>query len=594
MNISWFELGYTVIGGLCVFLFGMKALSESLQALASDFIRKVIGWLTTNPLLAVAVGAVVTLFIQSSSVTTVMVVGFVNAGLMSLVQAVGVILGANVGTTITGWIVALKIGKYGLAFLGAGLVPFFFLKDVRLKSLGKVSIALGFIFLGLDFMSNGFKPLTKEPDFAAALTWFSADSLGSVLACVAVGCALTFVVQSSSAMLAITIALATTASSGGHPVIGLSTAVALVLGENIGTTITAQLASIGGNIHARRAALAHTLFNVIGVLVVVILFQPFLAVVEGIIGPSFHSLSHWFPTEPGEESWAIVGFQIAAAHSLFNVTNVCLFLPFVPSLARLTERLLPGRGTRPKQRLKLLGDVSQVSPELALKQAFDEIQLASEVTSRLFEQTQVFFSDPVVNAKLQKDIDHAEEITDNIQKEVTLYLTTVLQMQLTLGQSSRAYALIRVADEVESVADYCQSFARYSARLRDEGNALTEDAKNDLDSLLSQTRELFESVSQRVASETETVPSDDLLELGDRLRMRADAMREAHLERTRSGTCDPLAGLTFSDMVVALRRIKNHSINMIDARNSSWESRAEELRVLDVRRSGLSEPVGAP
>jgi phosphate:Na+ symporter len=261
MTVDWFELAYTVIGGLCVFLFGMKALSESLQALASDFIRQVIGWLTANRVLAVAVGALVTLVVQSSSVTTVMVVGFVNAGLMSLPQAVGVILGANIGTTITGWIVALKIGKYGLAFLAAGLVPFFFVKHQKWKSFGKVSIALGFIFLGLEFMSGGFKPLTKDPDFAVWMVFFAGDTLGSVLACVAVGCVLTFIVQSSSAMLAITIALATTGTAENPPVIGMTTAVALVIGDNIGTTITAQLAAIGCNENANPPAMAHTQYN---------------------------------------------------------------------------------------------------------------------------------------------------------------------------------------------------------------------------------------------------------------------------------------------------------------------------------------------
>jgi phosphate:Na+ symporter len=224
VNVAWFELAYNVIGGLAVFLFGMKALSEALQALASDFIRKVIGWLTANRFLAIAVGTVVTLIVQSSSVTTVMVVGFVNAGLMSLPQAVGVVLGANIGTTITGWIVALKIGKYGLVFLAAGLAPYFFAKNPKWQGVGKMLSALGFIFLGLGFMSGGFKPLTRDPQFADLLTWFAADSTLSVLACVTVGCLLTFLVQSSSAMLAITIALATTGSEGNPPVIGLATA----------------------------------------------------------------------------------------------------------------------------------------------------------------------------------------------------------------------------------------------------------------------------------------------------------------------------------------------------------------------------------
>jgi phosphate:Na+ symporter len=591
-NVAWFELAYNVVGGLCVFLFGMKALSESLQALASDFIRKVIGWLTANRLLAVAVGTVVTLIVQSSSVTTVMVVGFVNAGLMSLAQAIGVILGANIGTTITGWIVALKVGKYGLVLLALGLAPFFFSKHNTWKNIGKISIALGFIFLGLEYMSGGFKPLTKAPDFAQLLTFFAADNLLSVLACVAVGCGLTFIVQSSSAMLAITIALATTASEGHPPVIGLTTAVALVLGENIGTTITAQLAAIGGNINAKRAAMAHTLFNVLGVTVMVVLFRPFMVLVEDVIGPMFDALSGLFKTSAGHESYAVVGFKIAAAHSLFNVTNVVIFTPFVPQLARLTERLLPDTGIVAKSRLKLLGDVSQVSPELALKQVEDEITLACDVTSRMFDQTTEYVESDDPNPALMTEIQHAEGVTDNIQKEVTIFLTTVLQAALTPEQSSRAYSLLRIADEIESVADYCASLAVYRKRLVDRDESYTGDAQRDLKSLLAETRRLFDLAVERVNADGDKVELDDLLAQGEQHRLHADAIREGHLERVKTGDCNALAGLTFSDMIVALRRIKNHSINMVEARNSSWESRAEALKVLDVVRRNSIQPEG--
>lgn len=582
MGEFWFELGYNVIGGLGVFLFGMKALSEGLQALASDFIRKVIGWLTTNRLMAVLIGAFVTTVIQSSSVTTVMVVGFVNAGLMTLTQAIGVIMGANIGTTITGWIVALKIGKYGLVFLALGLGPFFFTNRVAWKNSGKISMALGFIFLGLEFMSGGFKPLTKLEGFSEALTWFAADNIVSVIACVGIGCLLTCIVQSSSAMLAITIALATTGTADDPPMIGLSTAVALVLGENIGTTITAQLASIGGNVNAKRAAMAHTLFNSIGVTVIVLLFRPFMFLVHEVLGPSVGAISHLLPVKASDEALAALGFQIAAAHSLFNVTNVLLFLPFVPQLARLSERLRGDSGTRPKARLKLLGHVAQASPELALRQAEQEVAIAADVTIKMFGKVTEFVDNQDLDLKLLEEIDHAETVTDNIQKEVTLFLTTVLQMSVTHAQASRSYALIRIADEVESVADYCAALARYHSRLRQQNESLSPEARSQLIELLADTRALFVAIVERIESSDEKVASDDLLAWGEKHREDADAIRDAHLKRVSAGTCDALAGLIFSDMVVALRRIKNHSINMLDARNSSWESREHKLRVLDV------------
>ncbi len=574
MDINWFELAYQLFGGLCVFLFGMKAMSEGLQALASDLLRRVIGWLTNNRVLAVLVGAVATVIIQSSSVTTVMVVGFVNAGLMTLTQAVGVVLGANVGTTITGWIVALKIGKYGLVFLAVGLVPFFFLKHIAWKSIGRVSIALGLIFLGLEFMSNSFRPLTTATEFSGFLTFFDASSFVSVLACVAVGCALTFIVQSSSAMLGITIALATTAAPEGEPLIGLKTAVALVLGENIGTTITAHLASLGGNVSSKRAAWAHTLVNTLGVGVVVIAFQPYMMFLMNVISPAFDSLAGLFQVGAvGNASFAIRGFQIAAAHSLFNVMNVILFLPFIHHLAALLERLMPDQGVGSKSRLKLLGDVGQISPELALTQAEEEVYLEADVTRQLFEATSAFVNSEHPTPDQLEQIQHFERVSDRIQMEVTLFLTTVLQIGITPTQAARAYYLIRIADELESVADYCEALAKYRMRLAEKGQHLSESAREELAGLMSETERLFRQVVERVAQPGETVPVDDLFATGTRLRDEADRIRALHLERVQRGCCDALAGLTFSDMIVALRRIKNHSINVLEARNSAWQAR---------------------
>ncbi|MFC1886971.1 Na/Pi cotransporter family protein [Thermodesulfobacteriota bacterium] len=268
--MNWFELIYKFLGGLGVFFFGMKFLSEGLQAVAGPLIKRVISALTTNRILAVLVGAFVTTLIQSSSVTTVMVVGLVNAGLMELVQAIGVILGANIGTTITGWIIAIKIGKYGLLFVGIGIFPMLFSKQDAFKQVGNILVALGFIFLGLEFMSGAFKPLRSDDGFLTMMQYFSADHFWSLIACIAMGACLTMIIQSSSAMLGVTIALASTGA------ISFQTAVGLVLGENIGTTITALLASIPANTEAKRAARAHAFFNVIGVSII----TPFFLVVR--------------------------------------------------------------------------------------------------------------------------------------------------------------------------------------------------------------------------------------------------------------------------------------------------------------------------
>lgn len=581
MAIDWFEVSYTVIGGLGVFLYGMKGLGESLEALASDYIRKAIGWLTNNRLLAVLVGFVVTGIVQSSSVTTVMAIGFVNAGLMTLTQSIGVVLGANVGTTVTGWILALKVGKYGLAFLALGLVPFFFMKNVVWRSSGKILIALGLIFLGLNFMSGGFTPLTKDPAFAESLSFFAADNMLSVLACATVGCLLTFVVQSSSAMLGVTIALATTAAEGQAPVIGLDTAVALVLGQNVGTTITAQLASIGGNAAAKRTAMAHTLFNVLGALLVIPLFRPYLYFIEELVAPAFHSFAFLFQVEAQQSEYAIVGFEIAAAHTVFNVVAVVIFLPFVDQLARLVTWMVPDSATRTRKGLRILGNPYQISPELALEEAEGQIRKMAAMTQELLAETRRYLELNEDNPHLRQEIDAHEELGDDIQKEITVFVTTVLQRQVTPSQSRRGYVLIRLADEIESIGDYCKALAKYQIRLFREHEHFSRSAAKELRGLMDLAVEFF-------AASVEAVGAGRVSQLGpliDRahaLRDRANEIRLAHLDRVRTGDCEPLAGMTFSDMVVAIRRIKNHTVNMLETMVPSSPGLAETLGETDV------------
>ncbi|MDH4006753.1 MAG: Na/Pi symporter, partial [Desulfuromonadales bacterium] len=275
--IEPFKMGYTAIGGLGVFIIGMKYLSDSLQSLSGGLIRKAISSVTTNRFLAVIVGLVITCFVQSSSITTVMVVGLTNAGLMQLSQAIGVILGANIGTTITGWILAVKVGKYGLLLIAVGVFPMLFSKNDRISATAKVLVALGMIFFGLEIMSGAFKPLRSDEGFMNLMLTLDAQSLLSILGCVAIGCVMTMIIQSSSAMLGITIALALTGA------IPLYTAVALVMGENIGTTITAQFAAIGGSVSSRRAAMAHSVFNVLGVVIIVAIFSTYVDMIERFV-----------------------------------------------------------------------------------------------------------------------------------------------------------------------------------------------------------------------------------------------------------------------------------------------------------------------
>lgn len=591
---AWFTLAYTVLGGLAVFLFGMKILSESLQALASDFIRKLISWLTNNRLIAMTVGVILTTIVQSSTVTTVMLVGFINAGLMNLTQAVGVILGANIGTTLTGWIIAVKIGKYGLLLAGVGFVPTFFAKSTRWKSIGRILIALGLIFLGLEFMSGGFKPLSATSDFRNAMAFFTAESIPSILACVVIGCLLTFVVQSSSAMLAITMSLAATGQ------IEFQTAAALVLGENIGTTITMHLAAMGGTLDAKRASWAHIMFNVIGVSYMVLLFPWYTQFVTWLVESTPGSVSAMFAVSTegmAEHVDPLIMMKIAAGHSLFNITNNLLFLPLLPLLVKIVTWMKPDKGKTSKKRLKLSGDLGKISPELALEEAEGELRLMSEVVEEILDKATGYVRATQDAPEVFARVEHLEQVTDNIQMEITLFITEVLQLPMTAEQAKRGYALIRISDEMESVADYCQAITRYRGRMFRESLKLSEPAMADLDRLMKQSHEFALAAMKFVTTHNEAHATDEevrqLIRMADGINLQTDKVRDNHLARMKDGSCEALAGLVYSDLIVALHRIKNHSVNVIDARIGRWEERRESLRNLERDTGEVSDRMAA-
>lgn len=275
----YLEIIFNVLGGLGIFLYGMDHMSSGMQKLAGRKLKKFLAVLTTNRCIAILVGIVITMLVQSSSVSTIMTIGFVNASLLTLKQALGVIFGANIGTTVTGWILALNVGKYGLPIVGTGAIAHMFLKSDKAKTRALTVMGLGMIFLGLELMSNGLKPVRTMPEFVRMFAMFSADTYFGVMKVAAIGALITAVVQSSSATLGITITLA------AQGLIDYRTAVALVLGENVGTTITAILATLNANVNAKRAAYAHTIINVIGVIWVTALFPFFLKFLSFVSNP---------------------------------------------------------------------------------------------------------------------------------------------------------------------------------------------------------------------------------------------------------------------------------------------------------------------
>jgi phosphate:Na+ symporter len=560
--MNWFELFYKFLGGLGIFFFGMKFLSEGLQAVGGPLIKRVISTLTTNRILAVLVGTFVTTLVQSSSVTTVMVVGLVNAGLMELTQAIGIILGANIGTTITGWIIAIKVGKYGLLFVGLGIFPMLFAHRDNFKQIGKVCVALGFIFLGLEFMSGAFKPLRSNEGFLAMVQYFSADHLGSLIACIGMGALLTMIIQSSSAMLGVTIALASTGA------ITFQTAAALVLGENIGTTITALLASIPANTEAKRAARAHAFFNVIGVSFMIPLFWWYVPMVEGLISGSV--------TQTGPDgSFVNVAAHIALAHSLFNVTNSLLFIPFLPWLARLVVLITPKPKTKEVSRLLHLNSDIQIPPSLALAASEKEMIVFSEMVSEALKETQSVILESEKSQQAAENINRIEDECDDRQRDITVYLTRTQQGTLTNKESIQSQSLIRVADEMESITDYCAAIVRYKNRITGT-EQFTPDALAELKEYSDGVLRYFERVLECFRERKQWNVSEMRAELYI-LRDQANEIRQNHEERQNQGRCMALTGMIYSDIVVALRKINGHILNVAESMaGSSGKSGAME------------------
>ena len=546
-------MGYTAIGGLGIFIIGMKYLSDSLQALSGGLIRKAISSVTTNRFLAVIVGLVVTCFVQSSSITTVMVVGLTNAGLMQLTQAIGVILGANIGTTITGWILAVKVGKYGLLLVAIGAFPMLFSKNDRVSASAKVLVALGLIFFGLQIMSGAFKPLRSDEGFMNLMLTLDAKTLLSIFGCVAIGCVMTMIIQSSSAMLGITIALALTGA------IPLYTAIALVMGENIGTTITAQFAAIGGSVSARRAAMAHTIFNVLGVLIIISIFSVYVEMIE-----KFVPGASGYVDADGNRPY--IAAHIAMGHTFFNVTATVVMLPFLNYLATLVTKIVPDKAGAAEGAFKYIGAPGTMPIPMGIPMIYEELKkMQAKVLKALRHSGSYVQRDLKGRDRFYRKVKALEEETDEMQHEITTFTVTLMQAGgASKAQSDRAYSYVRAADELESIADYARSFSGYMNRLDKHELDFSEEGWKDLMNYHQEVVNFFSLVCNAFNNEDAT-STRKIYDEASRLNDLADQVRKAHLDRMKSGTCNALPALTFSDMAVALRRIKNHTVNLHEA-----------------------------
>lgn len=468
----YLDVLFKVVGGLGLFLYGMENMSSGMQKIAGDKLKKILAALTTNRIMAILMGIFVTGLAQSSSVSTVMTIGFINASLLTLQQGLGVILGANIGTTITGWLLALNIGKYGLPIVGFAAIAFMFVKGEKSRTRALTVMGFGFIFLGLELMSKGLSPLRTLPEFINLFHSFKADSFFGVVKVAMVGALLTGVVQSSAATLGITITLAT------QGLIDYPTAVALVLGENVGTTVTALLASLGASSNAKRAAYAHTLINIVGVMWATVIFRPYLSI-----------LAHF------SDSTANMATAIATAHTMFNVINVILFIPFIGYLAKFLCTIVKDDDNG-VIRVTKLSSLMVTLPNVIIDQTRTEVlTMAANIKEIFFKLEEVYYNPSKLEA-YNEEIDAIEEKLDLYEKEVSDANFTILNKGLEASYVEETRGNLITCDEYETISDYLKRVSNSLMRLKKDDLELTQERKETLQKLNHMVFDFFDDINK--------------------------------------------------------------------------------------------------
>ncbi len=537
-----FELSTKLIGGLGLFLLGMKYMSEGMQAVTGKRLRKMIGVATTNRVAACTVGTVITAIIQSSSVCSVMAIGFVNAGLMNLTQAIGVIIGSNIGTTFTAWILsleALKIGDYGLLILGISAFVFMFSKSEKTRYTALSLLGIGMVFYGMKVMSSGF----KTPEIYDILKGFFATLNGTtymgLLKCAVVGCVATMIVQSSSATTGVTMALATA------NLINYNTAAGLVLGLNIGTTITAVLASINSCTDGKRAAYAHVIFNVVGTLWLFPFFFKYTAGIEHLLGAD-----------------AYIGTKIALTHTGFNVINTIVILPFMGYLVKAVTYLVPEK-KKIEHHLTYLDIRAINAPALGIVQSRDQVFFMADSVQGMMDRLKNVTQNTEKDTAQENKIFQREDVLDNVQKEIFVFLSKLVAGEVSQEVSIDAHNQMRLADEYESLSDYIAHVLKGHIKLRENELAISDVGQKELLDLHTKVASYIRKINIAVKENDKNILPWASAE-GAKITSLMKQYREKHLERVVSGEVDALQSLVFTDLLNQYRRMRDHAKNIAE------------------------------
>ncbi|MDA3917998.1 MAG: Na/Pi cotransporter family protein [Deltaproteobacteria bacterium] len=539
------------VGGLGLFILGMKTMTEGLQATAGQRIRKILEAISANRFLGCATGAGVTAIVQSSSATTVMLIGFVGAGMMSLQQAVGVVLGANIGTTITGQLIAINLTKLALPAIALGVPMKFFSKKRHYRHIGDIILGFGLLFYGMVVMKNGLSPMRTDPQFISFFTKFTTDSLGGILLCISMGTILTIMVQSSSATVGLTMTLA---SQG---LLDFPTAMALVLGENIGTTITAEIATIGSkNIGAHQTARAHTLFNVLGVSMIVLFFHPFVGFVQYVT-----SLLGAAPVDQKVNGEVVnMARYIANGHTLFNIVNASFFLLVLPKLIKVAVFLSPKKKkTTERYRLPQFDKSFIDSPIGALAKVKGEIIKTLEFTHMNLKKTSSCLQ--IRDDDILGEREAVEDHIDACQKVIIRYLTTVYQGEVNEPEAKEISEFMRITNNIERLGDSMENVAIMLEKIYDNDLGFSETAKNDLAVISSEVDKFVELILDELHEKTPGF-YQKALAFEDTIDQMRENMRHQHIERLRSDDCSVDSGVFFISLVSSYEKMGDYCYNI--------------------------------
>ena len=556
MDYSFFDF-LRLIGSLGLFLYGMKIMSEGLQKFAGDSLRRILTAMTTNRVTGVLTGVLITALIQSSSATTVMVVSFVNAGLLTLTQSIGVIMGANIGTTVTAWLISalgfkVDIAAFSLPLLAFGIPLLFSGKSSR-KSVGEFIFGFSFLFMGLQALKANAPDLGANPEMLAFVQNYADMGFFSILLFLFIGAILTMIVQASAATMAITLIMC------ANGWIDYQLGVALVLGENIGTTITANLAALTGNMQARRAALAHLVFNIFGVIWVLILFYPFT-----------HAVS-WFVTNVMRISdpSVAVSFKLAAFHTAFNISNTFIMIWFVELIEKTVRFLIKGKKDEDEEyRLRYITGGMLSTSELSILQAHKEITLFAERTGRMLDMVKTLFYEKNEDAflKTYSRVEKYESISDRMEIEIANYLTCVAEGRLSSEGKEEIRIMLRAVSEIESIADSCNNMARSIKRRNEFKSIFTDEQNHNVDQMLALTEKALSRMIE-ILKKSELVRDDvnPSYNIENEINNYRNQLKIHNVENINSRKYQYQDGVYYMDIIGEAEKLGDYVLNVVQS-----------------------------